>query len=324
MTLRGRQHRLRAGRREARVLQSRRHRRRPSGPCGRSDLGCLRTDVTADEGVCLTMEPCSQDADCPNPVRSTCAATFLNELYAKIPDPTPADLYWHSDHLYCLQRDCVKGGSSCGPGQSCLPLLVTAAAHPPDICVPNCDAQDRCPPNHFCFSKLSGSGSPPHLPAGPARVPVRVRHRLHGRQVHQRRRTGRRAAPEPVHASPAATTTTARSFDSDQGKFVCQLDGSGQSLRDARRLPRRALLRRRRLHARRGDELRVLEQADARRPTRGRAAASAPAARDRARRAAASATSACRSRSRATERRSPAATPATSASPAPPTTTASA
>ena len=39
----------------------------PSGPCGRSDLGCLRTDVTADEGVCLTMQPCSQDDECPTP-----------------------------------------------------------------------------------------------------------------------------------------------------------------------------------------------------------------------------------------------------------------
>ena len=194
----------------------------PSGPCGRSDLGCLRTDVTADEGVCLTMEPCSQDADCPNPVRSTCAATFLNELYSKIPDPTPADLYWHSDHLYCLQRDCVKGGSSCGPGQSCLPLLVTAAAHPPDICVPNCDAKDRCPPNHFCFSKLSGSGQPA-TSACPAC-------------------SGSCASPTSTAWSASASATTSRtkalrlklcsvpcgndadceSFDSDQGKFVCQ------------------------------------------------------------------------------------------------------
>jgi len=64
----------------------------PAGPCGRSDLGCLRTDVTADEGVCLTMQPCSTDSDCPNPVRSTCAATFLDQLYARNPN-------LHSDHL---------------------------------------------------------------------------------------------------------------------------------------------------------------------------------------------------------------------------------
>jgi hypothetical protein len=53
------------------------------GPCGRRELDCLRTDVTSDEGVCVTMHPCDADSDCPNPVRSTCAATFLNQLYTK-------------------------------------------------------------------------------------------------------------------------------------------------------------------------------------------------------------------------------------------------
>jgi hypothetical protein len=59
------------------------------------------------------MQPCTEDDDCPNPVRSTCAATFLTELYAG------ATL--QADHLYCLQKGCVSGGSSCAPGQSCLP-----------------------------------------------------------------------------------------------------------------------------------------------------------------------------------------------------------
>ena len=206
----------------------------PNGPCGRSDLGCLRTDVTADEGVCVTMEPCSRDAECPNPVRSTCAATFLNDLYAKIPDPPPDDLYWHSDHLYCLQRDCVKGGSSCGPGQSCLPLLVTAAAHPPDICVPNCDAKDRCPPNHFCFSKLSGAGSPhiclPGLLGFLCESDIDC---MVGKCV---------SDDEPDEALrlnlcsvPCGSDDDCKRFDSDQGKFVCQRDRGQCSTPDAYR-----------------------------------------------------------------------------------------
>jgi len=125
-----------------------------TNPCGRDDLGCLRTDVKSDEGVCVTMAPCTEDRDCPNPVRSTCAATFLNQLYSKQTD-------MHADHLYCLQRGCIAGNASCGPGQSCLPNLVDEGVFPPDICVPNCDAQGRCPPNHFCFRKLSGAGNPP-------------------------------------------------------------------------------------------------------------------------------------------------------------------
>jgi hypothetical protein len=124
------------------------------GPCGRSDLGCLRTDITTDEGVCVTMQPCTNDVDCPNPVRSTCAATFLrDQLYPSHPD-------LHLDNLYCLQKNCLSGGASCAPGQSCLPKLIPAAANPPDICVPNCDSKGRCPPNHFCYKRLTNDANP--------------------------------------------------------------------------------------------------------------------------------------------------------------------
>ncbi|MES1210620.1 MAG: hypothetical protein ABUS79_32180, partial [Pseudomonadota bacterium] len=121
--------------------------------CGSSQLACLRTDVTSQEGVCTTMTPCSLDADCTDPVRSTCAATFLSDLYAK-------NQTMHADHLYCLQKNCQSGNSACSPGQSCLPLLVPASAHAPDICVPNCDAHGNCPPNHVCFQKISGPANP--------------------------------------------------------------------------------------------------------------------------------------------------------------------
>jgi hypothetical protein len=197
-----------------------------TGPCGRTDLGCLRTDVTADEGVCVTMQPCSQDSDCPNPIRSTCAATFLNELYSKIPNPPPADLYWHSDHLYCLQRDCLKGGSSCGPGQSCLPELVTAAAHPPDICVPNCDSHDRCPPNHFCFSKLSGAGSPHICLPGllgflcESDIDCIVGKCVSDNDPDETLRL-------KLCTVPCSLDGECEIYDSDQGKFVCQPDGAG-------------------------------------------------------------------------------------------------
>jgi hypothetical protein len=127
----------------------------PLGACDRPDLGCLRTDVAnADgEGVCITGSPCLTNDNCHDPVRSTCAATFLKQLYAGDPDIK-------ADHLYCLQEGCVHGGSSCSPGESCLPLLIPKAANPPDICVPNCDSQGRCPPNHFCLSTISGPANP--------------------------------------------------------------------------------------------------------------------------------------------------------------------
>jgi hypothetical protein len=127
----------------------------PLGPCDRADLGCLRTDVANldGEGVCITGNPCLEDKDCRDPVRSTCASTFLKGLYAGQPPI-------NADHLYCLQEGCISGNTACSPGETCLPKVIPAAANPPDICVPNCDSQGRCPPNHFCLSKISGDANP--------------------------------------------------------------------------------------------------------------------------------------------------------------------
>jgi hypothetical protein len=124
----------------------------PLGACDRRDLGCLRTDVLGKEGVCITMNPCLTNDDCHDPVRSKCASTFLRELYVNDPAIT-------SDHLYCLQEGCISGNTSCSPGETCLPKVIPAAGHPPDICVPNCDSHGRCPPNHFCLT-ISGPANP--------------------------------------------------------------------------------------------------------------------------------------------------------------------
>ena len=122
--------------------------------CGRPELGCLRTDVTTDQGVCVTMKPCQADSDCSDPVLSTCASTFFKELYNK-------NTTVHTDHLYCLQEGCVKDGTACSPGQVCLKDVVPAAVNPPDICVPKCDSHLQCPPNFLCLAdpKISGSGN---------------------------------------------------------------------------------------------------------------------------------------------------------------------
>jgi hypothetical protein len=185
----------------------------PEGPCGRSELGCLRTDVTTDEGVCVTMEPCTEDAHCPSFVRSTCAATFLEKLYAQNYD-------LHLDHLYCLQQGCVSSGASCGEGQSCLPKLVAAAAHPPDICVPNCDSKLRCPPNHFCFRKVSGEGSPaiclPGLLGFLCETDVDC---MVGRCESDEEPD--QALELKLCTVDCIDDTDCAKFDSDQGKFVC-------------------------------------------------------------------------------------------------------
>jgi hypothetical protein len=190
--------------------------------CG-DTLGCLRTNVAApaeegapDEGVCMTMAPCTVDDDCKDAVHSTCATTFLNDLYKDNHD-------LHSDHLYCLQRGCKSGGSSCSPGQACLPDLVDAAAHPPDICVPNCGSDDSCPPNHFCFQRLSGNGSPriclPGLLGFLCESDIDC-------MVGTCMSDGRTDELElKLCTVPCGNDNDCAKWDGEQGKFVCSADG---------------------------------------------------------------------------------------------------
>ncbi|HEY5088986.1 MAG TPA: hypothetical protein VIK30_03410 [Polyangia bacterium] len=186
----------------------------PNG-CGQG-LDCLRTDVTAQEGVCTTMTTCEVDSDCTDPVRSTCAATFLKQLYA---GNTTLD----ADHLYCLQKNCQSGESFCSPGQSCLPLLVPAGAHAPDICVPNCDSHGRCPPNHFCYRTVSGPANPaiciPGLLGFPCATDIDC---LVGKCQND-------GDPDQTNGLNLCTLPCSRdadcsTFDSDQGMFVCVVD----------------------------------------------------------------------------------------------------
>jgi hypothetical protein len=113
---------------------------------------CLRTDLIADEGVCLRVNVCAKNEDCPDPVRSTCSAEVLAGYY---PNANP-----QLDHLYCVQEGCHSRGSACPPGETCLRNIVPPSSRPADICVPHCDSNLNCPPNHFCYKKVSGTGAP--------------------------------------------------------------------------------------------------------------------------------------------------------------------
>ena len=123
------------------------------GDCGDPALGCFRNNVLSDTGMCLTITPCANDSDCRDPVRAVCAATFVKKIY-----DTPAS--FKNDHLWCLQANCQSRRTACSPGESCLRDLIPAAAHPPDICVPNCDSNLRCPPAHECYRKTAGPAAP--------------------------------------------------------------------------------------------------------------------------------------------------------------------
>ena len=197
---------VRRGERQAQVLRPVTG-RAPERSAGRARSAACAPTSPAEEGICTTMIPCTEDKDCKDPVRSTCAATFLTQLYSK-------NTTLEADNLYCLQKNCQSGASSCSPGQSCLPLLVPAAAHPPDICVPNCDSAQNCPPNSGLLPADLGTGQPGDLHPGAARLHLRDGHQLPGRQVPLRRRSrtptrGSSSARSSATATPTAPSSTA-------------------------------------------------------------------------------------------------------------------
>jgi hypothetical protein len=124
------------------------------GACGSPDLACMRTDLLSDQGVCLTIKTCTKDTDCTDTIRTSCAGSFLETVYPKAQDLIS------SDHLYCLQQGCQANSASCSPGEICLRNVIPASANPPDICVPQCDSNENCPPNHFCLPAISGKANP--------------------------------------------------------------------------------------------------------------------------------------------------------------------
>ena len=121
--------------------------------CQHDELTCLRTDLTADEGVCMTVNSCRSDGDCRDPVRSKCMGELLRQTYG-------AKSELKADHTYCLQEGCRARRTACSPGETCLRDILPRTSFPPDICVPNCDANGNCPPNYFCYPEIYSKAVP--------------------------------------------------------------------------------------------------------------------------------------------------------------------
>jgi hypothetical protein len=124
---------------------------RPSGgaaACADPALGCLRTDLERDEGLCLPVRTCSDDSTCPAQ-RSTCMTTLAGLLYPN------AKAKLHLDSLHCMTVGCQAAMTSCQSGEQCVRNVVSNENDVPDVCLPTCDGQKRCPPNHTCLRRLS-------------------------------------------------------------------------------------------------------------------------------------------------------------------------
>ena len=149
---------LRAGQRQAARLQSRRHvdARRPCGR-ERSRLPAhrrhrrrrrLRDDAAVLDRQPTAPTPCARPARRPSSTSST-------------PRPEPSRTVLHSDHLYCLQRDCVKGGSSCGPG-AIVPALAGRRRRRtrPTSASPTATSQRSLPAQPLLLQQAVGLGQP--------------------------------------------------------------------------------------------------------------------------------------------------------------------
>ena len=133
---------------------------RPSSSAGSDGacpqgLECYRTDLIADEGLCLAVPICSVSTDCKDLTRTVCVGDLVRRLY-----PNPG-LPIHPDHLQCIKATCGTSGSGCPSDESCLRTVIPTVTNAPDICVPNCDSKGRCPPNFVCWYEVSGPSAKP-------------------------------------------------------------------------------------------------------------------------------------------------------------------
>jgi hypothetical protein len=113
-------------------------------------LSCYRTDLLADEGVCLMIDVCMDDTDCSGGVRTRCAASLIRDVTS-----APLTL----DHLSCVKPTCKSSDSVCSANESCLAKYYYLDLSVVDMCVPNCDPHGSCPPNYACAQTPASRGS---------------------------------------------------------------------------------------------------------------------------------------------------------------------
>lgn len=116
----------------------------PAAPACAEGFSCMRTDLVADEGVCLPAQTCSSSDDCRDPVRGTCIGTELKATY-------PRATALKTDRLFCAQGECRLRDNQCAPGTTCLGQKLGGL---PDVCLPDCRSEAACPPGFLCSREV--------------------------------------------------------------------------------------------------------------------------------------------------------------------------
>ncbi len=127
----------------------------PASSCP-DGLACYRTDLQADEGICLMMSVCNETTDCPGaPPGLQCGGELLRGLLAGASTLM-------TDSLQCVPTGCWTQKSDCPLDHACLlENFASQGGMLPDICVPKCDPGHRCPPNFACsYDEAVAPGGP--------------------------------------------------------------------------------------------------------------------------------------------------------------------
>ena len=129
----------------------------PSAPSCGEGLQCLRTSVTADDGICVPVDVCGKDDECRDPLRRHCLVKVVADAYGDGLDPAMLN------NLWCLQGEC-NPVSPCEAGYTCLGGIPFVSKVAP-VCAPNCTRNPRggevveelCPRSFVCASKVLSS-----------------------------------------------------------------------------------------------------------------------------------------------------------------------
>ncbi len=137
--------------------QSKVARCRPSAGAAACASGtrCFRTDLEADDGLCLPLNTCNSSQDCQDGMSPTCATDLIAAQY---PNARSA---LKLDSLNCMAVGCFANQSSCPSGEQCILKVVGPMNGVPDVCLPSCGGNGLCPPNYSCLTNQSAAY--PHI-----------------------------------------------------------------------------------------------------------------------------------------------------------------
>ncbi len=117
------------------------------------DAGCpmglhcvtMKGTVGTNAGVCLPVAAaCRSDHECTSAVYNYC---FTNALLQNTPPDAGVPV------SVCLQGGCEADQAACAPGATCLRRVLPSVVNTPDICSPDCDNSEECPPSMICMAK---------------------------------------------------------------------------------------------------------------------------------------------------------------------------